>query len=137
MGNNNNQTQANSNGGPSTTTPGPGYESTVGQVVIPYTKEVTESFKHICGTYGIKVHFKGNTTIKQVLMKPKDQDPKDKKSGVIYSFQCNNISCDEEHIGETARTLGKDARSTSNNPLPSMHTYNKQDTALQTQASTS
>ena len=78
MGNNNNQTQANSNGGTSTTTPGQGHKSTIGQVVIPYTKGVVESFKHICGKYGIKVHFKGNTTIKQVLMKSKDQDPKDK-----------------------------------------------------------
>ena len=38
-------------------------------------------------------------------MKPKDQDPKEKKSGVIYSFQCNHINCDEEYIGETARML--------------------------------
>ena len=40
-------------------------------------------------------------------MKPKDKDPKDKKSGIIYSFQCNYIACDEEYIGETARTLGE------------------------------
>ena len=40
-------------------------------------------------------------------MRPKDQDPKDKKSGVIYSYQCNSIACDEEYIGETARTLGE------------------------------
>ena len=66
-----------------------------------------ESFKHICGKYGIKIHFKFNKTIKQVLMKPKDQDPKDKKSGVIYNFQCKNIACNEEYIGETARTLGE------------------------------
>ena len=66
-----------------------------------------ESFKHICGKYGINVHFKGNTTIKQLLMKPKDQDPMEKKSGVIYSYQCNNLACDEEYIGETARTLGE------------------------------
>ena len=66
-----------------------------------------ESFKHICGKYGIRVHFKGNTTIKQVFVKPKDKHPKDNKSGVIYSFQCNNITCNEEYIGETARTLGE------------------------------
>ena len=137
--NNSNQTQANNNQGTSTTTTTSSRpNSTVGQVVIPYTKGLAESFKHICGKYGIQVHFKGNTTIiKQVLMKPKDQDPKEKKSRVIYSFQCNHIACDEEYIGETARTLEKDARNTSNNPLPSMHMYNKQDTALQTPASTS
>ena len=40
-------------------------------------------------------------------MKPKDQDPKDKQSRVIYSFQYNHIACDEEYIGETWRTLGE------------------------------
>ena len=33
--------------------------------------------------------------------------PKDKKSGVIYSFQCNHIACDEEYIEETARALAE------------------------------
>ena len=77
----------------------------VGQVVIPYTKGIAESIKQICGKYGIQVHFKGNTTIKQVLMKPKDQDPKDNKSGIIYSYQCKHLDCNEEYIGERARTL--------------------------------
>ena len=40
-------------------------------------------------------------------MKSKNQDPKDKKSGVIYSFQCNHIACNEEYIGQTSRTLGE------------------------------
>ena len=76
-------------------------------VVIPYTHGLVESFKNTCGEYGIQTYFKGNTTIKQVLLKPKEQDPKDKKCGAIYSFQCNHIACDEEYIGETARTLGE------------------------------
>ena len=54
-----------------------------------------------------KYNFMGNTAIKQILMNPEDQDPKDNKSGVIYSFQCRNIACGEEYIGETARTLGE------------------------------
>ena len=78
----NNQLQANSNPSASTvpTTTSEG-NSTVGYVVIPYTKGLVESFKYICGKYGKQTYFKGNTTIKQVLMKPKDQDPKDKKVG--------------------------------------------------------
>ena len=40
-------------------------------------------------------------------MKPKAQDPKDKKSGVIYSYQCGDIACDEKYIGETSRALGE------------------------------
>ena len=105
--NKNNQPQVNNNQDTSTTTTSPVPINTIGQVVIPYVQGTAESFKHICGKYGIKVHLKGNTTIKQILKKPKDQEPMDKKSGVIYSYQCNNIVCDEEYIGKTARTLGE------------------------------
>ena len=136
--NNSNQTQANNNQGTSTTTTTSSRpNSTVGQIVIPYTKGLVDRFKHIFGKYGIQAHFKVNTTIKQVLMKPKDQDPKEIKSRFIYSFQCNHIACNEEYIGETPKTLGERCKDTSNNPLPSMCTYNKQHTALQTPASTS
>ena len=72
---NNNQIQATNNQGASTATNGSGSNFTVGQLVIPYVKGTAKSFKHICDRYGIKVQFKGNTTIKQALMKPKDQDP--------------------------------------------------------------
>ena len=44
-------------------------------MVIPYTQWLVKSFKNTCGKYGIQTYFKGNTTIKQVLIKPKDQDP--------------------------------------------------------------
>ena len=115
----NNQVEANNNPGTSTvpsTSSRP--NSTVGYVVISYTKGLVESFKHTCGKYGIQTYFKGNTTIKQVLMKPKDQDPKEKKSEAIYSFQCNHITCNEEYIGETARTLGERCKEHLKQPSP-------------------
>ena len=127
-----NTTTVNNNQDTSTTTTSLGPINTIGQVVICYVQGTAKSFKHICGKYGIKVHLKGNKTIKQILMKPKDQDPMDNKSEEIYSYKCNNIACNEEYIGETARILGERC-----NPLPSMHTSNKQDTTLQTPASTS
>ena len=40
-------------------------------------------------------------------MKPKDQDPKDSKSGVIYSYQYQHLDCDEEYIGDTSWSLGE------------------------------
>ena len=110
--------------------------STMGHIVIPYTKGLAESFKHTCGKYGIQTYFKGNTTIKQVLMKPKNQDPKEKKSGVIYSFQCNHITCNEEYIGETGMSLGERCKEHLKHP-PSTHTYNKQDTLPQKRVLTS
>ena len=118
-GDNSNQVQANNNTGASTVpTTSSRPNSTVGYVVIPYTKGLAESFKHTCDKYGIQTYFKGNTTIKQVLIKPKDQDPKEKKSGVIYSFQCNHIACNEEYKGETARTLGERCKEHLKQPSP-------------------
>ena len=106
---------------------GRGNKTTVGQVVIPYTKGIAESIKQICGKYGIQVHFKGNTIIKQILMMPKDQDPKDNKSGLIYSYQCNHLDCDEEYIGETARTLRERQKGTPQTtfPLPQAHSTDR------------
>ena len=111
-------THNNNNQDNSQTTTRHGNKATIGQVVIPYTKGIMESIKHICGKYGIQVHFKGNTTIKQVLMKPKDQNPKGMKSGIIYSYQCNHLACNEEYIGETARTLGERRKEHLKQPSP-------------------
>ena len=111
---NNNNTSTNNNGSnninnqdSNPTIHVPRSTTTTGQIVIPYTKGISKSIKQPCGKYGIQVHFKGNQTIKQILMKPKDKDPKDSKSGVIYSYQCPHLDCNEEYIGETSRTLGE------------------------------
>ena len=77
-----------------------------GHIVIPYTQGLGESIKKICSKYGMQTHFKGNRTLKQFLVKPKDHDPIDKKSGAIYLCQCGELICDEEYIGETSRVLG-------------------------------
>ena len=61
-----------------------------------------------------------------MLVKPKDQDPKEKKSGVIYSYQCGTINCGEEYVGETSITLGECYREHLKEPSPiyahSLHT---------------
>ena len=38
---------------------------------------------------------------------PKDKDPMVNKSGAIYWFQCGDLICNDECIGETSRTFGK------------------------------
>ena len=50
-----------------------------GHIVIPYTQGLGESIKKICRKYGIQNHFKGNRTIKNILITPKDKDPLDRK----------------------------------------------------------
>ena len=51
-------------------------------------------------------------------MKPTDRDPKDSKSGLIYSYQCPQLDCDEEYIGETGRTLGERRKEHLKQPSP-------------------
>ena len=66
----------------------------------------------MCARYGIQTHFKGNRTLRQVVVKPKGQDPKEKKSGVLYSYQCG------EYIEETSRNLGGMLQRASQEALP-------------------
>ena len=40
-----------------------------------------------------------------MLVKPKDKDPMDKKSGAIFWYQCGELMCDKEYIVETSRTF--------------------------------
>ena len=68
---------------------------------------LSESVKKKCSNYGVKVYFRGGITIKNFLVVPKDKDPMLKKSGVIYSYTCGRVECDEEYIGESSRTFGE------------------------------
>ena len=40
-------------------------------------KDWGEKLRKICSTYGVQTHFKRSITIKQMLVRPKDKDPKD------------------------------------------------------------
>ena len=95
----NNTTQANNNSGGNSEDRPPRGRPNIGHIVIPYVQGLGKSTKNMCAKYGIQTHFKGNKTLRQVLVKPKDQDPKEKKSGVIYSYQCGAINCREEYRG--------------------------------------
>ena len=89
-----------------------------GHIVIPYTKRLGESIKKICSKYEIQTHFKRKRTIKQILAKPKGKDPMDKKSGAIYYYQCGELTCNEEYIGETSRTFGERFKEHLKDPSP-------------------
>ena len=65
-------------------------------IVVPYHRGFSESFKKVCSNHGVQVYFKGGTTIKNLLMAPKDQDPIQNRSGVTYRYKCDRVECDEE-----------------------------------------
>ena len=72
--------------GNSQTSTTPRGRPSMGHIVIPYVQGLGESIKHICTKYGIQTYFKGNSTLRQILVRPKEKDPKEKASGVIYSY---------------------------------------------------
>ena len=78
-----------------------------GHITVPYNEGPSESMKNICKRYGIQVHFKSGKTLKDELVAPKDKGHITKKSGIMYRFKCDRLECDEEFIGETARTFGE------------------------------
>ena len=43
--------------------------------------------------------------MKHLLMFPKDREAKTKQSNIIYWYKCGRSECDEEYIGESARTI--------------------------------
>ena len=88
-----------------------------GHIVIPYTQGLCESIKKICGRYGIQTHFKVGRTIKSLLVSPKDKDPMVNQGGAIYWYQCGDLTCDEEYIGETSRTFGERYKEHLKSPL--------------------
>ena len=80
--------------------------------------------KKICERYGIQTHFKGSNTIRNLLGSPKDKDSMVSKSGAIYWFQCGDLCCDDEYIGETSRTFGESFKEHLRDPSPIHHHSN-------------
>ena len=92
-------------------------------IVIPYTQELGESIKKICSKYGIQTHFKGNKTIKQRLVKPKDKDPlyKEEWGHLLVSVWGTHIWWGV-HRKRHLEHLEKDIRNTWKKPSP-IHGY--------------
>ena len=93
-------------------------------IVVPYVQGLSESCKNICKKHGVVMHFKGNHTIKDLLMHPKDKDNILQKSVVIYRFRCGRVDCDEEYIGESGRTFAERFREHMKAPSP-IHDHHK------------
>ena len=87
-------------------------------IEVPYYSGLSESIKNIGKKFGVQVYCKGGTTIKNLLMSPKDKDPILKQSGIIYRYQCDRVDCDEEYIGESSRTFGERFKEHLKSPSP-------------------
>ena len=89
-----------------------------GHIVVLYVQGLEGNLKKICSRYWVPTYFKGSATIKQLLVRPKDQDPKDHKNNFIYSYQCGEVDCDEECIEDTPRILGERYKEYLKEPSP-------------------
>ena len=73
----------------------------------PMCKVEGECEGKLCKKKRIQVHFKGTNTLRTALGNPKDKDPKNNQTGIIYHYQCPHINCPSAYIGESGRTLGE------------------------------
>ena len=95
-----------------------------GHITVSYSEGLSDSVKNICKKYGIEVHLKSGKSIKDELVFPKNQDHLTKNSGIIYRYKCDRLECDEEYIGETARTFGERYKEHLKAPSPIYDHYN-------------
>ena len=62
-------------------------------IMASYTKGLGERFRKTYNSLGIQVHFKGNNTIRTLLMTPRTKITSTRKSGVIFRLECPHINC--------------------------------------------
>ena len=72
-------------------------------VTLPYVKYITERIQRILSELTIRVSVRPVKTLKQILSKPKDRIPMEKRTGVVYQIPCKD--CNAKYIGETGRSL--------------------------------
>ena len=75
------------------------------RVVIPYIKGLSKQYRHTLAKYKVRVFFKGTSTIKFLLIHPKDPIPDAQKTDIIYHWKCPADNCRAEYIGETNMSL--------------------------------
>ena len=77
-----------------------------------------EKFRKMCKRKGTQAHFKGTNTLRTMLGNPKDKDPENNKTGIIYHYKCPQINYPSTYIGESGRSLGERVKEHFKDPLP-------------------
>ena len=74
---------------------------TKGLVVIPYVEGLAEKANRIFRKHGIATAMKPNTTLRKLLVHPKDKVDPINTTDCVYEIPCSH--CDNTYIGETGR----------------------------------
>ena len=72
-------------------------------VTIPYQQGTSERIAKAFKKRGVSTAMKPHTTIRSLVVHPKDKLQPGQKAGVVYQIPCQQ--CDKSYIGETGRTL--------------------------------
>ena len=76
-------------------------------ISAPYFPGLSESFKQLFKYTPVQVCFKGQNTIKLMLMHPKDKVDPSLKKDIVYQWLCTKPNCKSSYNGETSRSLCK------------------------------
>ena len=96
-------------------------------MVVSYTSGFSGSFMNKCNKYGIKVHFKGDNNIKNLLEPPRVKKPSHREGKMQYRYKHHRLDCDEEYIDESTNTFGEIFKHYSKAPSPIYECYNISD----------
>ena len=86
--------------------------------MVPYVPRIGGKFKKLGKNKGIQVHYKGTKTLRTLLGNPKDKDPKNNQTGIIYYYKYPQINCPSAYIGESGRFLGERVKKHFKAPHP-------------------
>jgi len=73
-------------------------------VIIPYVDSMSEAVASVYNRYGFSSAMKPHTTIRNLLVHPKDKVNTEETAECVYRIPCKN--CQKVYIGETERSLG-------------------------------
>ena len=81
-------------------------------IVIPYTQGLSKVSKRSVVGMASKLTSRVAKPSKTcwsplLLVSPTVKDPMVNQSGAIYWYQCGDLGCDDEYIGETSKTFGE------------------------------
>ena len=105
-------------------------------ILVPYYSGLSESIKNIGRKLGVEMHFKGGTTIKSLLMTPKDKDPTRSKVESSTDTNVTGWIVMRNKLESPQELLVKGSRNIWNPPLPYMTTTTSLVTMLPSTAST-
>ena len=72
-------------------------------VTLPYVRGLAEPIKRMLEEVDIRVRFRSNTTLRMLLVKPKDPVPVERRTGIVYQIPCKD--CAQTYVGQSGHTI--------------------------------